>query len=253
MWRITVAKRLSSYPKGGKKFAKRAAAQKSLASLTYNESFKYWRDLAAKRSVEGATKRELTLAKDKILNNIESRFRGSFGEKGKGPDIMAATRSRAASSVIVKGSVMEIQIARPGPMSSRTQLPPTVSEGKTYSLWSLLREGWGRRGGKRPDNYVLAVWIPSQGMSAPYPSLMGELYSRGRKQGDDRYTLWDSNAGRAVFHLLIRHPGFRGIDWLTNNGVAYSEDKAIVLEAQKKLLRSIGRSVSKGIPLKVAK
>jgi len=231
--------------------ARRTLSKKAraFANLKIKDRFLAMLRAADTVMVDRVAKPVFEIAKDRILDIVERRYTTSFGVKKGGPDVVAAFRSEDASYVVSKGKTVQIYIAQPDAMNLKTKLPATKATGKGYTLWSLLREGWGRRGGTRPDNYVLAIKVPG-GISAPYPDLLRQVYA-GRTLS--RSATHATHEVDGIPHTLIKHPGFVGIDWLTQQGKAYSEDLAIVFAAQKNVTKKVAKAFSEGTFLKVAK
>ncbi len=184
--------------------------------------------------------------KNQILDNAEKRFLSAFRGVGSRRGVNVLQAMRNASGLRVTKDKITIDIARKNEMDMATRLPPTKAEGRTYTLWSLLREGWGRRGGKRPDDYVLAVYISGLGVVPPKMNFVRAIENEGIQEGRNRYNFY------GTIHILMKHPGMKGRDWLTVVGRPYDEDFEILSKGAKKVVRSINKSFNSTRLLRVA-
>lgn len=191
------------------------------------------------------SRRAINKAKKEILAQMEDRYLSEFSGVGsrRGINIIAAMRS--ASWILLRKDSFSIKIADPSRMDQSTELPPTKSEGKIYNLWSLLREGWGQAGGKRPDRYVLYVRTPG-GIAPPKPSLLSKIYS-GTEISTDLYKVpFEEGGSYGTLYYLVRHPGYEGYDWILHlDNQPYKEDIAIFNRAMKQVAKILGNKFNK--------
>jgi hypothetical protein len=182
----------------------------------------------------------MNAAYEQILTNMERRYLDVFSGVGsrKGMNIPASVR--AASKITFNPDGVIMTIADKDRLDNITRLSPTVSEGKVYSLFSLLREGWGRRGGKRPDDYILYMITSTVGYNqkntgrvAPYPDLVNRV-RRGIPVGGSREGYILPAIGR-IF-VFAKHPGFKGYDWIQKAaGENFAEDRKVFRDAVERI------------------
>jgi len=187
-------------------------------------------------------------ALDDILVNMSHRYYMDFAGVGAKKKINVVEAMRNSSKVCLTNNNVTISVADPEKMDRLTMLPPTKSEGKIYHLWSLLREGWGKAGGKRNDSYVLYVIINGAAKIPPYRSVLREVENgveikrnlfmvQGTIYGNKNYT---------TLYKLVKHPGFKGRDWITTlNNLPYSEDLYIFNKAIEDAVGILGNMFSK--------
>ena len=207
---------------------------------------------AAVRVYRHKAKAIMRQAYEQILANMETRFLNVFRGAGSRHGMNIPASVRATSKITFTPQGFEIQIGDVDRLEKITQLPPTVSRGKRYNLFSLLREGWGRRGGKRPDNYLIYMLTSTVdrnrphmrlGRVAPYPDLVRKVKS-GRPLGGDHEGYFLPLTGR--MYVFVKHPGFKGYDWVRRTSTAnFGEDTKVFNDAVKEVAKLASAAFNK--------
>jgi hypothetical protein len=212
-------------------------------------------DAAVKATIKVYTNKAkpiMRAAFEQILLNMENRYWSVFKGTGSRRGINIPASVRSASKITFNPDGIVIQIADEEKLDKLTQLPPTVSEGKVYSLFSLLREGWGKRGGKRQDNYVLYMLTSTLdfnrphnrgGRVAPYPDLVRKVRA-GRPVAGTREGYILPLIGR--MYVFVKHPGFVGYDWIQKAANEnFGEDRKVFNDALKEISKMASKEFNK--------
>jgi hypothetical protein len=192
-------------------------------------------------------------AYEQILANMEARFLSVFRGVGTRHGMNIPASVRATSKITFNPDGIVIQIGDMDRLEKITQLPPTVSAGKRYNLFSLLREGWGRRGGSRPDNYLIYMLTstidrnrPHNRVSriAPYPDLVRKVRTGRSLEGGTHEGYFLPLTGR--MYVFVKHPGFRGYDWIRRTSTAnFGEDTKVFSDAVRKVAKMASEAFNK--------
>ncbi len=225
----------------------RIAKKKAFMKMSYNAKwFALLQSASENRLANDVVRPIFEEIKNKILDNTERRFLSSFRGVGSRRGVNVLQAMRNSSGLRVTKHKVTIEIARKDEMDRATRLPPTKAEGRVYNLWSLLREGWGRKGGKRPDDYVLAVYIAGLGVVPPKMNFVRAIENEGIQSGRNRYNYY------GTIHILMKHPGMKGRDWLTVVGRPYNEDLELLNKGAERVVRSVSKSFNKMTKLRVS-
>lgn len=208
---------------------------------------------AAIRVYRHKAKAIMRQAYEQILANMEARFLSVFRGVGTRHGMNIPASVRATSKISFNPDGFVIQIGDMDRLEKITQLPPTVSSGRRYSLFSLLREGWGRRGGKRPDNYLIYMLTSTLdynrphnrvGRVAPYPDLVRKVKAGRPLEGGSHEGYFLPLTGR--MYVFVKHPGFRGFDWVRRTSTAnFGEDTKIFNDAVKEVATMASKEFNK--------
>ncbi len=176
----------------------------------------------------------LNIAKEKILSNMDRRYNESFMGVGsrRGLNVPQAVRDASRVSINQKAKEFSIFIADEDRVELLTQLPNTRSSSKQFSLFTLLREGWGKKGGKGGDNYALFVMIDGK-IFPPTSSALSQVR---------RGTLISTSNTKEIYNIggmamIVKHPGFKGRDWILFHGEGYGEDQKVFKKAARDVMK----------------
>lgn len=163
-----------------------------------------------------------------IKQNI-SRYQREFPNRQEGgPDIISALKH--AGSIVEQLPDHDLVLAMfdEEALDRLTRLPPTIVTKSTFSLWRLLRAGFGMLGSHDPNKGHIG-----RKLKEPYINYILALQwsSLFQETGVKVHPPWPDLVEMASFRsglLVIRKKGFEGRDWFLKNGNLFLEDRRLI-------------------------